>query len=429
MRKLIFCLALVLAGCGSTDSDSGEIFGGIGPANHVPVISNLSLSPNGATYMEGDGTVVVTAYIDVADAGRDIQTLLIQLPDGTLVQADQDVNSETGTLTVQFEVPTTVAGVFNIEFWLVDQNGDSSAHQKAEFVTIEWTSRLRVPLPLLDVVWDGQVFIAVGYGGTILTSVDGIDWMARKSVSDDVLVAVVAVGSEFYAVGGAGVLLSTDHGETWTVIGRPDFFIGTAVAASSSQIVALGTVPDLGIPLITVSEDSGDTWETWDVSWSTGDLIYRDGLFVTPSGPGVRVSTDGKQWSEIVVDDVNTALNEVVVHDDSQFFVVGDDGTVFSSFDAFNWTELSAPLADVYFKGAAWNGTRLILAGGVYSYQDRHDGTYRPIGISSSDGGGSWDTFGIDSSYVSHGIAWGNGRFVSVGTMVVSDEGAIYTTD
>lgn len=148
-----------------------------------------------------------------------------------------------------------------------------------------------------------------------------------------------------------------------------------------------------------------------------------------PSGPGVIVSTDGKQWTEMGVEDVNTELNDVIVHDDTQYFVVGRDGTVFSSFDAFNWTELSAPLAGVYFRGAAWNGTRLILAGGVDSYHDRHDGTYRPIGISSSDGGGSWDTFGIDSSYVSEGIAWGNGRFVSVGTLVVSDEGAIYTTD
>ena len=296
-------------------------------------------------------------------------------------------------------------------------------------VESDWTARLTVQLPLLDVVWDGQVFIAVGHGGTVLTSVDGIDWVARESVTDDVLVALAAFDTDIYAVGGSGVLLSTDHGETWTVIGRPFGFIGISVAASSSRIVVLGTVPDLGIPRIAVSEDSGDTWETWTVSWGPGDLIYRDGLFVTPSGPGVRVSTDGKQWSEMGVEDVDTELNDVIVHDETQYFVVGRDGTVFSSFDAFNWTELSAPLAGVYFRGAAWSGTRLILAGGVDSYQDRHDGTYRPIGISSSDGGGSWETFGIDSSYVSEGLAWGNGRFVSVGTRVDSDEGAIYTTD
>jgi hypothetical protein len=385
--------------------------------------------------MERDGSVVVTSEISFVDAGLDIETLWVRGPDGTSIEFDESVATETGMFTEEFTMSTETVGEFAVEFWLVDSAGDSSNRLTAEFRVIdmatisEWTSRLTVPLPLLDVVWDGQVFVAVGYGGTILTSVDGIDWVARESVSDDVLVALVAVGSDIYAVGGAGILLSTDHGETWTVIGRPDAFIGISVAASSSRIVALGTVPDLGIPLITVSEDSGDTWETWAVSWGTSDLIYRDGLFVTPSGRGVRVSTDGKQWSEIVVDDANTEWNDVVAHDDSQIFVVGRDGTVFSSFDAFNWTKLSAPLADVFFIGAAWNGTRLILAGGVDSYQDRRDGTYRPIGIGSSDGGGSWDTFGIDRNYVSEGIAWGNGRFVSVGTLVVSDEGGIYTTD
>ena len=74
------------------------------------------------------------------------------------------------------------------------------------------------------------------------------------------------------------------------------------------------------------------------------------------------------------------------------------------------------------------HGTRLILVGGVDSYQDRHDGTFRPIGISSSDGGASWANFGIDRSYDSNGIAWGDGRFASVGTLELSDEGAMYTT-
>jgi len=293
---------------------------------------------------------------------------------------------------------------------------------------IDWTLRLTVPLPLNDVVWDGQVFIAVGYGGTILTSVDGIDWVARESAPDDDLGALAAFDSGIYAVGGPGILLSTDHGETWTVKARPYGFIGTAVAASSSHVVVMGVVPDLGMPRITLSEDSGETWQTMDFAWGTGDLIYRDGLFVTPAGSGVIVSTDGIQWSEIVVGDEDTGLNDLVAHDDSQFFVADeDDGTVFSSFDAFNWTELSAPLADVSYKAGAWNGTQLILAGLVSS--NRHDGTYRPIGISSSDGGASWDIFGIDTNYESHGIAWGNGRFVSVGRSALSDEGVIYTTD
>jgi hypothetical protein len=420
------------------EQSSNHLSAAFSVIRHAPEILNVSLSPDSASNMQGDGSVAVSAEISFHDVGLDIQTLWVRMPDDSIIKFAESISTETGSFSEDLTMSTQTVGTVVLEFWLSDQAGDDSVPVTAEFQVLadmqssDWTNRLTVPLPLLDVVWDGQVFIAVGYGGTILTSVNGIDWVTQESSSDDniwddALYAVATFGSDIYAVGGSGVLLSTDHGETWTVIGKPDFFIGTAVAANSSRIVALGTVPDLGIPLITVSEDSGNTWETWDVSWSTGDLIYRDGLFVTPSGPGVRVSTDGKQWNEIVVDDVNTALNEVIVHDDSQFFVVGSDGTVFSSFDASNWTEVSKPLADVDYMGAAWSGTQLMLAGRVS--WNLQDGTYRPIGISSSDGGASWDIFGIDTNFESYGIAWGNGRFVSVGRSALSDEGAIYTTD
>ena len=315
---------------------------------------------------------------------------------------------------------------------------------------IDWTARLITPLPLNDVAWDGQVFVAVGYGGTILTSVDGIDWAEQESASDEPLSAVTAFGSDIYAVGGPDILLSTDHGETWTVIGQPWGFLGLAVAANSSQIVVFGTVPDLGGRRIAISEDHGETWQTslllwdtgtgevsWDtvwedgaVVWHTGDLIYRDGLFITTSGSGVMLSTDGKEWDGIAVCEAWDSLNDIIVSYDSQLFVTKEeDGTIYSSVDLFNWTELSRPLEDVDYSGWAWNGTQLILAGSVTSDQDSRDGTYRPIGISSIDGGASWDVFGIDSNYESSGVAWGNGRFVSVGRSVLSDEGAIYTTD
>jgi hypothetical protein len=42
----------------------------------------------------------------------------------------------------------------------------------------------------------------------------------------------------------------------------------------------------------------------------------------------------------------------------------------------------------------------------------------------------TWEIFNIDSNYLSSGLAWGNGRFVSVGDNPQFDgEGAIYTAD
>jgi photosystem II stability/assembly factor-like uncharacterized protein len=304
-----------------------------------------------------------------------------------------------------------------------EDNGQApSADDLASLAEGDWTARLTVPLPISDVVWDGQVFIAVGSRGAVLTSADGVDWVARESATEDNLNAVAVFGSDIYAVGESIILLSTDHGETWAVKARPDF-PGNAVAADSSRVIVMGTVGDLFVPRITISEDRGNTWhDIAGFSWNVGDLIYRDGLFVAPAlawpslvgGTRVIVSPDGKQWNEILVREEDAQL-KAIVHDDSQFFVAGEQGTVFSSFDALNWTKLTIPGA-VDFSGGASDGTQLILAGGS-------------IAMSSNDGGESWDTFRIDTGYQSASMACGNGRFVSVGRLLLSDEGAIYTSD
>ena len=106
---------------------------------------------------------------------------------------------------------------------------------------IDWTARLTVPLPLNDVTWDGQVFIAVGYGGAILTSVDGIDWVTREPVSEDVLAAVTVFGADIYAVGGSGILLSTDHGESWDIFGIDSGYESHGIAWGNGRFVSVGT--------------------------------------------------------------------------------------------------------------------------------------------------------------------------------------------
>jgi len=223
------------------------------------------------------------------------------------------------------------------------------------------------------------------------------------------------------------VLMSTDHGETWSAKASPEILVH-AVAANTSQVVAIGNVPDLLLPKIMISEDRGETWQTSDFAWAT-DLVYRDELFVATTGSGVVVSSDAKLWTEISLRDWDCFCGlRVVVHDGTQFIVAGDLGMVFSSLDAFNWTEIQAPFDDVSYGSGAGNGSLLVLAADS-NFHDAPDGTWRPIGISSNDGGASWGIFDIDSDYEINGIAWGNGRFVSVGWLSGLYESAIYTTE
>jgi hypothetical protein len=341
-----------------------------------------------------------------------------------------------GSFIEDLTVSTASVGVFTLEFWLEDKAGDSSSHQTADFHVVgdahsgDWTSRLsELPYVLNDVTWDGDVFIAVGDGGAILTSSDGIDWVPRESGTTAKLNAVAAFDSDIFVVGDQTVLYSTDHGEHWSPVGN---FIGRylpAVVVTSSQVVVSGAVYDLAFPFISISEDRGNTWQT-PVFWTASDLIYGDGIFIGLEDrwfdflqTRVIVSADGKAWNEIIVSDEGVALN-AIVHDGSQFIVAGNDSTVFSSFDGYNWTELQTPVMDVDYLSAAWSGSTVVLAGGPNLPLER------PVGIASIDGGMTWDVFNIHGYFQSRGLAWGNGQFVSVGqTAPWSGEGAIFTSD
>ena len=458
MRKSLFLLALVLAGCGGSGGEEIAI-PDTGqppippppppPAQHKPEIIDLALSPDSVTYMEGDGNVVVTVEISFRDSGQDLQTLWVRMPDGTTIDFDEPIAAETGTFSEDLTMSTQRIGAFMLEFWLVDKAGDSSIHRSVEFVVVgnvqssDWTSRLSgLPYRLNDVIWDGTVFIAVGERGAILTSSDGIDWMTRESGSDADLQAVAAYGSDIFAVGYFDVLQSTDHGETWIAKASPAFVGMGAVVVNASQVVVAGNVPDLFGSLIYISTDRGDTWQqaVIDCGLFCGfftDLHYRDGLFLATaqgffSSDGLAlVSTDGELWTTVFGDETAGLL--AIVHDGSQYVVSGGNGTVFQSIDGLNWTTMQMPVADVDYLSGAWNGSKLVFAGG-YSWGYYSHGMTPPIevpvGISSTDGGVSWEIFNIDGNYESSGMAFGNGRFVSVGQSAPNSfEGAIYTAD
>jgi hypothetical protein len=416
-----------------------------GVAEHVPEITDLVLTPDTVNHMEGDGSVVVSAEIMFRDVGSDIQTLWVEKPDGTTAEFNVIDHSENQSITVEFDLPTDKVGSPYSYFWLVDMAGDRSGSWSACLPIIwngqssGWMKRLsNVPYGFWDVVWDGTVFVAVGDDGAILTSSDGVDWVKKESGVDTTLVAVAAFGSDIVAVGNEIVLLSTDHGDSWSVKYRPVSVGFGAVALNSSQYVVGGFDFESTAETITISEDRGETWEVVDEDpnqdFPINDIAYGNGYFVattwrsTSSGGRVKVSADGRQWNEILVSEDEEATRfAMVMHDGDQFTVAGYSG-VSMSVDGLNWTKKQTPLLKFDFLSAATDGSQLILAGGfgsmimgVYALQ-----SHWPAGIASTDGGLTWELFGIDEGYLSLGMAFGNGRFVSVGRTLSAGEDGTY---
>jgi hypothetical protein len=450
MRKYLLYFALLLVGCGSNGDDGFDVPGSQPvQVRHVPEIADLVLLPDTADYKAGAGNISVTVEVSFTDIGLDIQTLWVQMPDGTSNSFAETQAAESGTFTEVFVMSTEEIGAFGVEFWLVDKAGAASVHHTAQFTVTadvqgsDWTNRMSGLLHALsDVIWDGDAFIAVGDGGTVLTSADGVAWLAIESGTGADLNDVAFYGSDIYAVGDEIILHSTDHGTSWTVKDRPVEAAFEGVAINASQVVIGGQHMQWNTAIVLISEDRGDTWRAVD-SWPheglhMNDLVYQDGLFVAPTPyygeAWVTVSSDGNVWNHVAVSDVWNWTSDTIIHDGSQFILPGTDGTVFTSFDGFNWTRLQTPVPDVSYTSAAWSGSKLVIAGASMSwcgwFWPCDEPWYVPAGISSTDGAMTWKLFEIDDNYQSLGLAWGNGRFVSVGHKPQFDgEGAIYTAD
>jgi len=307
----------------------------------------------------------------------------------------------------------------------------------------EWTARWTgLPFILNDVTWDGENFIVVGDSGVILTSADGTDWAQRESGTDVDLHAIASDGLDIVAVGDlTTVLLSTDHGESWSIKHSGDRVYLPAVAINAWQIVAGGMDQHTGNAFVIRSGDRGETWTVVESLPQSGhfvtDLVYANGLFVaatdvfsSESDARVLVSVDGEDWQPVILRD-DVAASYAILHDGNRFIAAGSHSTVFTSADGYLWTESQTPIQDVDYLSAAWNGSKLSVAGGI-AWWYWWVGTppfERPVGISSIDGGATWAIFDIDGYYQSRGMASGNGHFVSVGQSTpISGEGAIYTS-
>jgi len=242
------------------------------------------------------------------------------------------------------------------------------------------------------------VFVAVGYGGRRVRSLDdGSSWIDDVVLEDgggddtDNLRTVGAWSGGFVALGWRS--MTSPDGDTWTdhgtVIGN---WIGSVVFAQGN-LVAVG-----GYGLRSTSPD-GIHWTSHSidtVATHPGDaLVYGGGHFVSANDNGVRtVSPDGVTWT-----DATGAVGTLTTHlAYGNGIFLGIDGTaVVTSADGSTWlgaTALPTAMDALVFA----NGTFTVIADGhVYT----------------SAMGASWVDHPV-SGIAANAIAFGDGIYVLV---------------
>ena len=166
---------------------------------------------------------------------------------------------------------------------------------------------------LFNVVYGGGQFVAVGrletgsgYAGVILTSADGADWRPQDSGIRDPLYAVAYGAGMFVAVGHLSAVASAD-GLTWHRVPVPNYAPVYAIAYGNGRFVTAENDVYTPRQAFSVSEDANywrsttaDTEGTaWAVTFGSGIFAAVGGLnlnFANPTNQFV-VSTDGQHWT------------------------------------------------------------------------------------------------------------------------------------
>jgi hypothetical protein len=215
-------------------------------------------------------------------------------------------------------------------------------------------------LTVEDIAWNGARFVVVGASGAIASTRSGDNFAWRVPVTDRNLRAVTAKrpsgNTQFVAVGEGGTVVTSDDGlDPWTAHDTGINVTLTDVASSGSMYVAVG----LGGTILTSS--NGSSWQQ-AVSNTTRDLrgIFWDGeLFMAVGDDGVMVSSaNGVRWLR-AARETDRALTSGASADEVRL-VISDAGAILRQSKA---TPAENPTADGGADQRAVAGDTVVLAG------------------------------------------------------------------
>ena len=227
---------------------------------------------------------------------------------------------------------------------------------------LSWTVRSTVATNLLqDLAVGNGLFVAVGYGGTIVTSPDGSNWTAQASGTSENLNTVTFGGDLFFAAGNNGTLVVSTDGMIWTGVntGTRNPLFGSA---------------------------------------------FGNGQYLVAGGSNILVSANGLQWDPRLSPLLPRAYLNTVTFGDGRFVAVGAGGYAVSSADTFSWDAGGTNLGNLFAIAHA-NGRFLAVGGGFVGFTEA---AYSTDAI-------HWTSVSLFSFASMVDLAYGNGRFQAIG--------------
>ena len=292
------------------------------------------------------------------------------------------------------------------------------------------------PAPIPDinsVAFGAGRYVAVGDEGAIFSSSDGLTWSRKDSKTTRTLHSVIYENNLFVAVGNNDIIRTSPNGEEWAAgryIGEGGYLLSTVYENGQFVIVGGRHILDTNLKIIgnkgvIATSTNGITWNERSLPGTVprlNSITHAGGKFVAAgNGETIVTSTDGITWSRTHPASSSSTANHLlkVIPAAGGFVAVGLNGVVVTSTDGTSWTSrIRAP------NNSEGKPKHLFSA----AYKPR--GNYVAVGnqgaVIHSSNGTSWTSVPGIVPYLND-VIYADGKFVAVGgsqqAILISSDG------
>ncbi|MBB5192963.1 hypothetical protein HNQ50_003717 [Silvimonas terrae] len=252
--------------------------------------------------------------------------------------------------------------------------------------------------------FNAGTYLAVGAGGSALTSTDGTTWVPQSTTTTQDLYAATyttALADVYVAVGANGTIVTSPDGVTWTL--QPTSGVSTAnlraIAQNGSYYVAVG---DNGTVMTSTNaydwtlQTPPTTKNIYGITWDATNLTF----YAVGQGGLLMSSTDGWQWTTLT--NSNTADLYSIATGNSVYVAVGANGTILQSTDAATWTpQTSSTTENLY---SVTYGSQFVAVGGA------------GVALNGTTTGNSWTASNAQTSSDLRSLSFDYYRLLALGT-------------
>ena len=295
------------------------------------------------------------------------------------------------------------------------------------------------PAPIPDinsVAFGAGRYVAVGDEGAIFSSSDGLTWSRKDSKTTRTLHSVIYENNLFVAVGNNDIIRTSPNGEEWAAgryIGEGGYLLSTVYENGQFVIVGGRHILDTNLKIIgnkgvIATSTNGITWNERSLPSTVprlNSITHAGGKFVAAgNGETIVTSTDGITWSRTHPASSSSTANHLlkVIPAAGGFVAVGENGVVLTSSNGTTWSRSTV--------GRTYrDGSKNILFGAAYKPGGNYVVTGNRGTVLHSSNGTSWTSvLGVEPGLAD--VIYADGKFVAVGgpqqAILISSDGVTW---